>query len=182
MRSQVSSAIPSIDCGVFEPALFTRISTRPMRDNRRTKFGKSANPIEVRKQLLGGATAEFYAISPPAHDTIVWQPVPLTPGTHLGPYEILGLLGTGGMGEVYRARDTRLDRTVAVKVSKQQFTERFEREARTVAALNHPNIWQCGIYLIPVESFFLLSRGSAENKQASFQRVATISAKANLWE
>jgi serine/threonine protein kinase len=66
--------------------------------------------------------------------------VPLTPGTRLGPYEILGLLGAGGMGEVYRARDTRLDRTVAVKVSKQQFTERFEREARTVAALNHPNI------------------------------------------
>ena len=66
--------------------------------------------------------------------------MPLTPGTRLGPYEILGLLGTGGMGEVYRARDTRLDRTVAVKVSKQQFTERFECEARTVAALNHPNI------------------------------------------
>lgn len=66
--------------------------------------------------------------------------MPLTPGTRLGPYEILGLLGTGGMGEVYRARDTRLDRTVAVKVSKQQFTERFEREARTVGAVNHPNI------------------------------------------
>jgi serine/threonine protein kinase len=64
----------------------------------------------------------------------------LSAGTHLGPYEILALIGAGGMGEVYRARDTRLNREVAIKVSAQQFTERFEREARAVAALNHPNI------------------------------------------
>src|SRR5512142_263479 len=64
----------------------------------------------------------------------------LTSGTKLGPYEILDLIGAGGMGEVYRARDTRLDRTVALKISKDQFSERFEREARAVAALNHPNI------------------------------------------
>jgi len=68
----------------------------------------------------------------------------LTPGTRLGPYEILDLIGAGGMGEVYRARDTRLDRIVALKVSKEQFSERFEREARSVAALNHPNI--CALY------------------------------------
>ena len=66
--------------------------------------------------------------------------MPLSAGDKLGPYEILAPLGAGGMGEVYKARDTRLDRIVAVKVSKEQFTERFEREARTVAALNHPNI------------------------------------------
>ncbi len=70
--------------------------------------------------------------------------MPLAPGTTLGPYEILGPVGAGGMGEVYRARDTRLDRIVAVKVSKEQFSERFEREARAVAALNHPNI--CHLY------------------------------------
>ena len=70
--------------------------------------------------------------------------MPLAPGTRLGPYEILALIGAGGMGEVYRARDTRLDRTVAVKVSNQNFSERFEREARSVAALNHPNI--CHLY------------------------------------
>jgi len=64
----------------------------------------------------------------------------LTKGARLGPYEILAPLGAGGMGEVYKAKDTRLDRTVAVKVSTAQFTERFEREARAVAALNHPNI------------------------------------------
>jgi serine/threonine protein kinase len=64
----------------------------------------------------------------------------LAPGDKLGPYEILALIGKGGMGEVYRARDTRLNRDVAVKVSTSQFTERFDREARAVAALNHPNI------------------------------------------
>jgi eukaryotic-like serine/threonine-protein kinase len=64
----------------------------------------------------------------------------LSTGTRLGPYEILALIGAGGMGEVYKARDTRLDRIVAIKVSKEEFSERFEREARNVAALNHPNI------------------------------------------
>jgi len=64
----------------------------------------------------------------------------------LGPYEILAAIGAGGMGEVYRARDTRLDRTVAIKVlpahlaDKPELRERFEREARTIASLNHPHI------------------------------------------
>src|SRR5882762_3719083 len=64
----------------------------------------------------------------------------LSNGTRLGPYEILAPIGAGGMGEVYKARDTRLDRVVAVKLCAAQFNERFEREARAVAALNHPNI------------------------------------------
>src|SRR5271167_1950409 len=64
----------------------------------------------------------------------------LAPGARLGPYEILAPIGAGGMGEVYKARDTRLDRIVAIKVSQAQFSERFENEARAVAALNHPNI------------------------------------------
>ena len=68
----------------------------------------------------------------------------LTSGTRLGPYEILAPIGAGGMGEVYRARDARLDRTVAIKVSRAQFSERFEREARAVAALNHSHI--CTLY------------------------------------
>jgi eukaryotic-like serine/threonine-protein kinase len=63
-------------------------------------------------------------------------------GDRLGPYEILQPLGEGGMGAVYSARDTRLDRTVAIKFSKEQFNERFEREAKAVAALNHPNVCQ----------------------------------------
>ena len=68
--------------------------------------------------------------------------MPLPPGTCRGPYEILNPIGAGGMGEVYKARDTRLDRIVAIKFSKEAFSERFEREARAVAALNHPNICQ----------------------------------------
>src|SRR5215468_1533757 len=64
----------------------------------------------------------------------------LPPGHLLGPYKILQAIGEGGMGEVYRARDTRLGREVAVKISAERFSERFEREARSVAAVNHPNI------------------------------------------
>jgi Tol biopolymer transport system component/predicted Ser/Thr protein kinase len=66
--------------------------------------------------------------------------MPLSAGDRLGPYEIIAPIGAGGMGEVYRARDTRLNRIVAIKVSKEQFSERFELEARAVAALNHSNI------------------------------------------
>ena len=70
--------------------------------------------------------------------------MPLSVGDKLAPYEILAPIGVGGMGEVYKARDTRLDRIVAVKVSKTEFSERFEREARVIATLNHPHI--CQIY------------------------------------
>src|SRR6266852_3349009 len=74
----------------------------------------------------------------------------LTSGTKLGPYEIQAALGAGGMGEVYRARDTRLDRTVAVKIlpaalaTDPQFRERFDREARAISQLTHPSI--CTLY------------------------------------
>jgi eukaryotic-like serine/threonine-protein kinase len=66
----------------------------------------------------------------------------LSVGDKLGPYEILAHIGAGGMGEVYKANDTRLDRIVAIKTSKTEFSARFEREARAVAALNHSNICQ----------------------------------------
>jgi eukaryotic-like serine/threonine-protein kinase len=66
------------------------------------------------------------------------------PGVRLGPYEIISPLGTGGMGEVWKARDTRVNRIVAIKSSQEQFSVRFEREARAIAALNHPNI--CSLY------------------------------------
>ena len=76
--------------------------------------------------------------------------MPLQPGTRIGPYEVVSALGAGGMGEVYRARDTRLDRTVAIKVLPEslardsQFRERFDREARTISQLDHPHI--CALY------------------------------------
>src|ERR1700722_16210639 len=64
----------------------------------------------------------------------------LTAGARLGPYEILAPIGSGGMGDVYKARDTRLDRIVAIKVLNGAHSERFEQEARAIAALNHPHI------------------------------------------
>ncbi len=70
--------------------------------------------------------------------------MPLSSGDKLGPYEILAPIGAGGMGEVYRARDSRLGRDVAIKVSHENFSDRFEREARSIAALNHPNV--CHLY------------------------------------
>src|ERR1700731_4846397 len=76
--------------------------------------------------------------------------MPILPGRRLGPYEILTAIGAGGMGEVYKARDTRLDRIVAIKVlpthlaDRAELRERFEREAKTIASLNHPHI--CTLY------------------------------------
>ncbi len=76
--------------------------------------------------------------------------MPLAPGSRLGPYEILAPLGAGGMGEVYKARDTRLERTVAIKVLPEQSVpsadarQRFEREAKTISQLSHPHI--CALY------------------------------------
>src|SRR5687767_1492846 len=76
--------------------------------------------------------------------------MPLAPGTRLGAYEIVSLIGAGGMGEVYKARDSRLDRTVAVKTlpsrvaSDPSLRQRFEREAKTLATLSHPHI--CAVF------------------------------------
>ena len=76
--------------------------------------------------------------------------MPLESGTRLGSYEVTAPIGAGGMGEVYKATDTRLDRTVAIKVLPEHFAEsperkqRFEREAKVISQLNHPNI--CTLY------------------------------------
>jgi eukaryotic-like serine/threonine-protein kinase len=74
----------------------------------------------------------------------------MAPGRRLGPYDVISAIGVGGMGEVYRARDTRLDRTVAIKVlpaalaADPQLRERFEREARAISSLQHPHI--CALF------------------------------------
>src|SRR5258706_4710523 len=84
--------------------------------------------------------------------------MPLSAGTGYGPYEILAPIGAGGMGEVYRARDTRLDRTVAIKVlpahlaANAESRQRFEREARAVSSLNYPHI--CALYDIGQQDGF----------------------------
>src|SRR5436190_18841167 len=70
--------------------------------------------------------------------------MPLAAGTRLGPYEVGAPLGAGGMGEVYRGRDTRLDRSVAIKIVSPEFAQRFEREAKMISQLNHPHI--CTLY------------------------------------
>ena len=90
---------------------------------------------EVESLLRFAATPDTLMLLSP------WARSPgIEPGMRLGPYEIESRVGAGGMGEVWKARDTRLGRSVAVKVSKTEFSERFEREGRVVAALNHPNI------------------------------------------
>ena len=87
--------------------------------------------------------------------------MPLVPGTKLGPYEIGVPLGEGGMGEVYRARDTRLERTVAIKILPVRFStdpmrrQRFEREARAISALSHPGI--CHLYDVGNRMKFTIS-------------------------
>src|SRR5688572_10452851 len=104
-----------------------------------------ANPragIIVRIALGVGPRCHWKHVDP--------EPMPLNPGARLGPYEVISALGAGGMGEVYKARDTRLDRIVAVKVlppalaEDQEFRHRFDREARTISQLSHPHI--CTLY------------------------------------
>src|ERR1700674_1840594 len=101
---------------------------------------------DVESLLASGCSTELLA------DQTAWaesgdSAAPLTvlaPGTRLGPYQILGPLGEGGMGKVYRGLDTRLGRAVAIKISAEQFSKRFEQEARSISALDHPHI--CTLY------------------------------------
>jgi len=93
--------------------------------------------LDVAANLLAGIESPLLA------DGSV-NPLRFSVGTRLGPYKILALIGKGGMGDVYRARDSRLGRDVAIKVSAERFSEKFERAAQAIAALNHPNI--CTLY------------------------------------
>jgi Tol biopolymer transport system component/predicted Ser/Thr protein kinase len=99
---------------------------------------------ELRREveaMLAQDASDGKILDRPAEDLLINSRSTLVaPGSQLGPYQIEALLGAGGMGEVYRAVDTRLKRSVAIKVAKENFSERFEREARAIAALNHPNI------------------------------------------
>src|SRR5258708_29838400 len=91
------------------------------------------------------STSVIHSLSGPSSGRLGrLAPMPLSAGDKLGPYQILAPIRAGRMGEVYRAKDPRLNRDVAIKVSASQFSERFEREAKAIAALNHPNI--CQIY------------------------------------
>ena len=109
-----------------------------------------ANP-ELRREvesLLAQRTGGEFLDQPPALNAVALlgrsPPSDLATGENLGPYRIEDKLGEGGMGTVYRAIDTRLDRPVAIKVTREQFSERFQFEARAISSLNHPNI--CTLY------------------------------------
>ncbi len=103
---------------------------------------------EVESLLVQKASEEGRLDRPVWHDeplltkTVTAKQV--NAGTQLGPYRIESKLGAGGMGQVYKARDTRLDRSVAIKILNEQFSDRFQREARAISSLNHPNI--CALY------------------------------------
>src|SRR5713226_6198401 len=125
-------------------------SAREREPNERAAFLAQAcrGDEELRReveQLLAQHASSDNILDRPAADLLASSTVAQwTTGTQIGPYKIEAALGAGGMGEVYRAVDTRLKRTVAIKVAKERFGERFEREARAIAALNHPNI--CTLY------------------------------------
>jgi serine/threonine-protein kinase len=127
---------------IFEEALqrdpaerdaYVREACRGDSDLRREVSSLLANHHEAADSKPWAATAAAQLIAEHAS---------LEAGQRIGPYEILKLIGSGGMGKVYKAHDTRLKRDVAIKVCASQFSERFEREARAIASLNHPNICQ----------------------------------------
>jgi serine/threonine protein kinase len=109
-------------------------------------FGDRLAQTTVRFAHIPRRLPSFHRMIQPLHPDLV----PLKSGFRLGPYEVIAPLGAGGMGEVYRAKDTRLDRTVAIKVlpahvaSDPSFRDRFEREAKVISSLDHPNI--CALY------------------------------------
>src|SRR6516165_10086101 len=114
--------------------------------------------------------------------------MPLAPGTQLGPYEILDALGAGGMGEVYRARDRRLERTVAIKVLPAQFSadvvrkQRFEREAKTISQLNHPHI--CTLHDVGSQDgieYLVMECGGEDTCETFGEGTAAAGASAEVW-
>src|SRR5205823_219688 len=126
---------------IFKPASARHLARWPVRWTRarwRIRLeGLGCSADSRRTQLVRGAEG------PRANEVVM----PLASGSGLGPYDILSPLGAGGFGEVYKARDTRLDRTVAIKIlpsTDPELKARFEREAKAIAALTHPHI--CTLY------------------------------------
>lgn len=100
---------------------------------------------EVEKLLLHNSESGRKLLDQRATDLLTGlEDTPITPGSQLGPYRIEATLGQGGMGKVFRATDTRLNRPVAIKICKEEFSGRFEQESRSIAAINHPNV--CTLY------------------------------------
>jgi len=130
--------------------LFDRLHKQAAEERARILDDACAGDSELRREVEGLLAEDksgsrlldrpLWNMNPPEDETVT----AVSLGAMLGPYRIESLLGEGGMGRVYKARDTRLDRSVAVKVAREQFSKRFEREARAISALNHPHI--CTVY------------------------------------
>jgi serine/threonine protein kinase len=144
----------------------------------RQKYVQAAAPDseisnKVMKMLDEIEAATDSNLSEPAHPQNTAMHPLLAHGSWLGPYEIISLLGAGGMGEVYLARDTRLDRTVAIKICRVRFTERFEREARAISSLNHHHI--CALFDIGREDsleFLVMEYLEGESLESRLRRGA----------
>src|SRR5262249_36406743 len=125
--------------------------------------------------LLAQSGASNELVAQPIWEVVAGsgEPVDQIPvGTKLGPYEILGALGEGGMGRVYLACDTRLDRAVAIKIPAQQFGARFEREARAISALNHPHI--CTLYDVG-PNYLVMELVEGESLAQQIERIGPLS-------
>jgi eukaryotic-like serine/threonine-protein kinase len=121
-------------------------AVRDLTPSERNERLKDADP-EIRSHLEAILTQDGSVLEHPAwevHASLLQTAGVIAEGAQLGPYKIEHPIGAGGMGEVYRAMDTRLGRAVALKRCRAEFSERFQREARTIASLNHPHI--CSIY------------------------------------
>src|SRR5262249_41180736 len=127
--------------------LYPAARERQPREQRAFLDSACAEDEELRRQVeLLLAQGRGQAMKRPALETaadLLGDAIE-TFGTELGPYRIEALLGAGAMGQVFKARDTRLGRAVAIKVTQEQFSARFEHEARAIATLNHPHI--CTLY------------------------------------
>ena len=157
-RSIIATPIPAVRQTHVDPAelreLFEQAVDLPSSERvgflaqvggRNADLGQELERLLAADALQGSMFDTRQADADPALGTVSYGRA-ILPDTLLGPYQIVSILGTGGMGEVYRARDTRLGRTVAIKVLPLELTrnptarQRLEREARAVAALSHPNI------------------------------------------
>ena len=137
---------------------------------------------EVESLLAEPAGGEFLDRPAIQNAPTCWR-IRLSPhwlaGACLGPYRIESKLGEGGMGEVFRAVDTRLGRAVAIKTTREQFSARFEREARAISALNHPNI--CTLYDVGPNYLVMELRRGRNTGGAAEKRTAPPPNGAPLW-
>lgn len=139
---------------------------------------------EVESLLSDGASSSGDLVNHPPWEGAASSPgessVPqLSAGAQLGPYRIETFLAAGGMGQVYRARDSRLGRAVAIKIASQKFGERFERETRAISAINHPHI--CTLYDVG-PNYLVMELGRGRNaRRAIAWREAASGSRVAIW-